>query len=183
MADGVAGRVQKAHLSNPVGRRDAGVDPSRLSPNLPVVRADLRRGRLSLPLPQLPCGHETGTDQFAPAPDQAAYAKHFTARGEGKTEQFGDCEVADFETGAILGNIDHVAFDPRRIRRRDQESGFAQVDPDMLARTEVFAVSRHDFPQTGNPGRKYLNTGYRKTPIALEGWRRGAVPCREAKRP
>src|SRR5882757_9356327 len=117
-------------------------------------RTGFRRRHLTLP--KLLCGNEAGADQFAAAPDQRAHPKHLTARGEGKAEQFGHREVADFETGAVLGNVDHMALDPRRIRRWDQESGFAQVDPDMLARTEIFAVSGHDFPQAGKSRRKYL---------------------------
>ena len=123
--------------------------PDRLQPRLPApAEAPLqkRNGRQSI----RPCARSA----YTPG------APHRPRSGKGRTVWVP--RGRRLQDRRRSGNVDHLAFDPRRIRRRDQESGFAQVDPDMLARTEVFAVSRHDFPQAGNPGRKYLNTGYRK---------------------
>src|SRR5437667_8345837 len=100
-------------------------------------------------LPQLPGRDESDADQFAPAPDQRAYPPHLAARGQRKAEHFWHREVAHVEAGAVLGNIEDVALDPWRIRRRNQESPLAQVDPYELAGTQIFAVSRHDFSCAG----------------------------------
>src|SRR6476646_881675 len=134
MADGAAGRIQET------GRPDS---PDRGDP------AGQRLTGWRCTLPQLPGGDEPDTDKFAPAPDQRAYPPHLAARGEGKAEHLGNREVAHIQAGAVVGNVEDVALDPRRIRRRDQESLLAQVDPNELAGTKVFAVSRHDFSCAG----------------------------------
>ena len=99
----------------------------------------------SIGLPQFPRRDETDADQLAPAPDQAADPPHLTTCGQRKAEHLRHGEVADIQTSPVLGNVEDVAFDPRCIGGRNQKSRLVQVDPDELAGTEVFAVSRHDF--------------------------------------
>jgi len=84
-------------------------------------------------LPQLPGGDESDADHLAPAPDQRAYPKHLAARSQGKAEHLRNSEVAHIQAGAVLGNVEDIAPDPWRIRRRNQESRLAQVDPNELA--------------------------------------------------
>src|ERR1700677_4858047 len=96
-------------------------------------------------LPQLLGGHEAGADQLAPSPDQRANPEHLAARGEGEAEYLRHRQRADIEANPALGNVEDHALDPRRIRCRDQEAGLVQVDPDILACAEAFAVSRHRF--------------------------------------
>src|SRR5665647_233882 len=53
---------------------------------------------------------------------------------------------------------------------RNQKSRLVQIDPDTLARTEVFAVSRHGFPSGRSPGEMLENPCNSKKLTILVGW-------------
>ena len=97
-------------------------------------------------LPQLPGADETGADPLAAAPDQRTYPKHLATGGKRKTEQLRHRQIADLQADAVVGDIDDLARDPRRIRRRNQKSLRVQIDPDALARAAFYALFRHRSP-------------------------------------
>src|ERR1700760_797178 len=86
---------------------------------------------------------ELGADHLAIAPDQRANPQNLAGGGEGQPEQLGYRQRADVHADSLPGDVDDGAFDPWGIGRLNHESRLVQIDPHMLARAKVLAVSRH----------------------------------------
>src|SRR6185312_14818603 len=113
--------------------------------------------RRQLALPQFLRGHEAGADQRAIAPDPLANAQDVTRRTEGNAKQVGDEQVADVDTDPALRNVDHLALDPRRIRRRNHISRLLKGDTHVTALAEIVGFPHHG---TSEDAWKALNVGY-----------------------
>jgi hypothetical protein len=110
-----------------------------------------RKPRIAIGLlaaPQLLCGDKSGPDQFAAPPGPKTNPDNRAAGREGHAENLGHRQRPDVEAHPAFGDIDDEAFDPRRVRGRDDEARPAVFDPFVLALAKVFTVSRHTVPSS-----------------------------------
>ena len=99
---------------------------------------------LSLTLPEVPRRQKPRINSLTPSPGDLAQPYHLAVGVEGDAENLGyRSQSADIQTDAAFRDVEYKAFNPRRIRFRDQKARPVIIDPFVLSAAKVISMS-HD---------------------------------------
>jgi hypothetical protein len=97
-----------------------------------------------LTLPQLPHRQKPGVNSLTPSPGDLAQPYDLSVGVEGDAKNLGDrAQRANIQTNAGFRQVQDKAFNPRRIRFRDQKARPVIVDPFVVSAAKVISMS-HD---------------------------------------
>jgi hypothetical protein len=100
---------------------------------------------LSLALSQLPRRQKPGVDSLTPPPGDLAQPYDLPVGAEGDAKNLGyRSQSADIQADAGFRDVEDKAFNPGRVRFRDQEARPVIIDPFVVSAAKVISVSHDD---------------------------------------